>query len=260
MIWPFKNRQKIETAVTPDVPKYDLHNHIIFDVDDGADDIEESILMIEGFIKLGYKGLYSTSHHNHYAFDTPSVELINSRQRIINEILLQKGLEIEIKNGAEIMLREDYSTFFKNDTFPQTGAAYLVEFPHQQSMVTELFKNFIFDCAKKGKVLLIAHPERNPDFQRKMDLLYEFKELGVLLQIDIMSLIGRYGALAKKTGWTLIENNFADIVSSDLHKGDQIQYLNEALNELAAYDEETFIKLTSTNPGYIFRDEIDRLV
>jgi protein-tyrosine phosphatase len=252
-MWPFTQKEQSDFK-RPDVPLYDLHNHILFNLDDGAADVNESIAMLEGFKRLGYQGISATPHHNHSMFKTPLKEELTDR---INQLRKTADkLNLNIKTGAEIMLRGDYISDFDSSAFPGTGAAFLVEFPHQNTLAPKLFEQFIFNMAVKEKTIIIAHPERTPDFQNRPHLLKRYRELGALLQIDLMSITGIYGEYSKETVWELLESESADLAGSDLHKSKDLSKLEHALNTLAIYDEQQFIRLTSTNPGHIFNNNL----
>ncbi len=257
MIWPFFKKIKHHKFTRPDVHLYDLHNHVLFNIDDGAKNIDESIEMLNGFKRLGYKTIAVTPHHNHYAFETPLPKQMKDTLTQLQISPLNPG--INITGGAEIMLRDDYLTLLSNNMFPKTGSVFLVEFPHQQALSVNIFEQLIFDSAKKGESLLIAHPERHPDFQNKPHIIERFKDMGALFQLDILSITGQYGNAAEQTAWNLIENNIADVASSDLHSPNQLNALENALNILAEYDETTFIKLVSQHPEYILKGELDRI-
>jgi protein-tyrosine phosphatase len=51
-----------ESIIGQDSLLVDMHNHLIFDVDDGSKMLEESIDMIRGMVALGRKKIIMTPH------------------------------------------------------------------------------------------------------------------------------------------------------------------------------------------------------
>ena len=60
-------------------------------------------------------------------------------------------------------------------------------------------KDLIIKLKENDYRLILAHPERYSMVQNNFNLLYELKELGVLLQSNYGSILGIYGETTKKT-------------------------------------------------------------
>src|SRR5207247_6242403 len=64
---------------------------------------------------------------------------------------------------------------------------------------------------------VLAHPERNMDFERNPDLIQEFRNAGVPCQITAMSLTGDFGRKARKVAERWLSEGAIDLVASDGH-------------------------------------------
>ncbi len=256
----FRLFRKTERALSgrPDVPLYDLHNHLLAGIDDGAGDSAESGAILTGLAGLGFRGICATPHWNHPRFPEPSVE--DTARQLQDLTAIADGLSTGLRNGGEIMMRDNWVESLRDGRLPTIGGVALVEFPFRESTVIEGFEHLVFDFQTRGITLLIAHPERHPDFQRRPGLLERFRARGALLQLDLFSLCGRDGGAAKRLGWHMVRTGLADVAATDIHRADSLPLVEQALNALAARSEKQFVRLLSTNPGHIFCGHPERLI
>ena len=89
--------------------------------------------------------------------------------------------------------------------------------------------NWLFQMQLKGYRPILAHPERYQYFRGKTAHLAGLKEQGCRLQLNLMSLAGRYGDDARRMARTLIREKLVDFVSSDLHRARDLDVLQKAL-------------------------------
>ena len=71
----------------------------------------------------------------------------------------------------------------------------------------EIYYDVFLDLINMGYKVILAHPERYISFQKDFNKVYELKELGVLLQSNVGSILGDYGRGAKKTIKRLLKEN-----------------------------------------------------
>ena len=74
----------------------------------------------------------------------------------------------------------------------------------------------------------MAHPERYRYYHQNYDAYNRMKELGFLLQVNLLSLAGYYGKSAAKAAKYILDNNLADFVGSDLHHFNHLNVLTDA--------------------------------
>ena len=102
---------------------------------------------------------------------------------------------------------------------------------------------------------VIAHPERYAGLLEDLEVVAEWRSAGAYLQVNGPSLIGRYGDSARDAAFALLENGWADYLSSDYHaRGrSEIAAYRQILHELGG--DEQVVLLTETNPGRLLADE-----
>lgn len=188
----------------------DLHNHLLYGIDDGSKSIEESIIVLKGMEKEGVTDIVLTPH---YIIGTK----YNCNNEKKKELLktLTEHTTINLYLGNEIFLDNGISEYILNgEIMPINNSRYiLVEFPLNRNLEygIEMCDNLI----KKGYTPIIAHPERYHYFDIK-DLEYLVNS-GCLLQGNITSLIDKYGKEARLNLELFIKKHMIHFLGTDTH-------------------------------------------
>lgn len=230
---------------------HDLHSHLLPGVDDGAPDEAESQAMLDGLADLGYVRVAATPHHHHGMFGTVSSEDIARSIAGIEE--RRAGRPPLVVPGAEIWFDERVLEPGAADTLPGYGASriLLVEFSGQPGSPPRGLERLVFELSRRAAHLVIAHPERYPDIQRDPGRLEPLRRAGALVQINLLSLVGRHGSAPRAAAWKLLESGAADVAATDLHRAADLTDLARALDELARWSPAEFVRLVSANPAAI---------
>jgi protein-tyrosine phosphatase len=104
----------------------------------------------------------------------------------------------------------------------------LVEFAFQgtPSYEDELF----FDMLSADYQPVLAHFERYGAFYRNVDKAAEYRDKGVLIQMNLNSLTGHYGPQIKKQAELLIDKGLVDFVGTDCHRIQHLRLLEDNLH------------------------------
>ncbi|TDG37690.1 hypothetical protein EZJ43_00935 [Pedobacter changchengzhani] len=190
----------------------DMHSHLIPNVDDGAQNVEDSIQIIDGLKNLGFSQLITTPH-------TLQDIHPNTKQT------LNKGYELlfgKLPNAIQLSLSSEYyldeqfrQQLEANDLMPFNGNRLLVEM--SQISRPHNLEEVIFDLAIRGYQVVLAHPERYLFFHKNFDYYVRLKEMGVELQVNALSLTEHYGKGIKLIAEKLIEKNMIDFIGTDIH-------------------------------------------
>lgn len=224
----------------------DIHNHFLWGLDDGARSIEESLAMLKAASDSGTTDVVATPHANaRYAYQPDLVE------QKVQELSQRTNNQPKIHRACEFHLSFDNIDHLLEWPFPYTvnGKQYLlVECPDSQigSYTDSVFQRLI----DAGLIPIIAHPERNPAIRNQPQRLKSWVDLGCLVQITALSIMGGFGASAKGASMRLLEQGLVHIVASDAH--DPVRRsprLDEAYNMIQSrYDETTAEILFTHNP------------
>ena len=83
----------------------DTHNHVLFGIDDGAKDIEESISILEKMALIGYTSVIATPHY----ISNDLYDANNKKKKeiieILKEKLKEKNIKIDLYLGNEIFIQ-----------------------------------------------------------------------------------------------------------------------------------------------------------
>lgn len=187
----------------------DLHNHLIFGVDDGPGSPELSLLMLEEAKKQKIDLIVATSHYGK-GFDQTYLDL---KERID---YLQEKTEIKLVIGLEVYVSHDLIELIDNEQiFTINGSQYmLLELPNN---ITPRIYNIISDLEYYNITPLIAHPERNISIQKDLSVINRLIDLGCRFQMNIPSLLGAYDKATQEVAKLLLKENVYSCIGSDAH-------------------------------------------
>ena len=213
-------------------PEIDIHSHLLPGIDDGVKTLDRSIEIIKKFIDLGYKKLITTPHiHPNYP-NTP--EIIRMKLEELKGEVEKLNLEIVIDAAAEyyvddvffnrVQQKEELLTFGDNYVLVESG---FINKPM-------IFESCLFELKSQGYNPILAHPERYQFLEENLGWLKELKSMGILLQLNIASLVGFFGSMPAKIGKQLIKEEMIDFLGSDLHNQHQLEPFQKGINSKSA--------------------------
>ena len=256
----FRNKPKSLTTLKAHAPHglFDLHSHVMPGVDDGARDFEEADAMLDALCTIGFEKVACTPHFDCIKGE-PSVAVQSGRIARLRE---RRGdRKPKVTSGAESVFDDFFVRREASGGVPGIDgqSIYLVELGFLPGSVTEGMTERVFRLQAEDKQLLLAHPERVPDIQRNPENAERLRRLGMLMQLDVMSLIGRYGRTAKETALLLLEKGLIDLAATDLHRLDDTGMLISALFALLEWDDAAFERLVSVNPSLVFEGRMEEV-
>ena len=211
----------------------DIHCHIIPEIDDGPNSIEESLAMADIAENDGIKTIVATPHFLEGLYQPTSYYILN-KIRNLNNYLASNNINLKIISGADLHISHEIVERIKSNEFLTiNGTRYvLIELPSQflHDKIKELLRKMI----NNSLIPIISHPERNYLFQRSPNLLYDYIKDGALAQVTAMSITGDFGYEAKRTAKKMIINRLVQIIASDAHsKESRPPILSKALNAVS---------------------------
>ncbi len=228
----------------------DIHYHLLYGVDDGPRDLNDSLALAEASILEGVTHIVATPHSNYrYGFD-PAI----NREKL-SELNQQLGGRVTLGKGCDFHLSHDNITdaIEHPSKYTINGSRYLlVEFP--DFGILPSLSEVLYEFTLRGIVPIVTHPERNPVLIEKPEMMKPWLRHGCLVQITAASLLGKFGSRAQSACERLLEKNWVHVVASDAHnvKG-RPPMMNPAHKALdKAYGRETADRLCILNPRAIF--------
>jgi protein-tyrosine phosphatase len=192
----------------------DIHTHVLPELDDGAESLEQAMHMLRLAAASGCTDLVATPHANvRYTHDPAK-----ARQRIA-ELRAAGGSDApRLHLGCELHLTFDnvLACLRSPRDYTIAGGSYLLlELPEDKlpEAAIEIIGNLVSAALRP----VIAHPERTPSIRERPDLPRRLAELGCLFQITAGSLEGQFGRRAEAAARALLKSGLGSVVASDGH-------------------------------------------
>lgn len=194
----------------------DLHNHMLFGVDDGAKTEEDMQRIIEASYADGVRHLCFTPHHHPGFFGHNTEQILISFQHAQNfvketfpDLNLYLGNELRYDRGCTDWVRQGQCSTLN-------GTRYLlVDFLYPES--AEHIMDAMRQVLNTGYLPVLAHAERYENFHRDLREVERLRSWGVRIQIDAQSPLGGLGFGSKKRSRRILSEGLADVIASDAH-------------------------------------------
>lgn len=204
----------------------DIHSHLLPGIDDGSPDIETSLQLLKSLSDAGIRKFICTPHVIGDMYrNTP--ETINQALGKLQTAVSKAGLDIEVSAAAEYMLDDHFMELLRNKEPLMKLSKNHILTELSYSTAPERLEEISFEINVNNYHPLMAHPERYRYYHQNYDAYHRMKELGFLLQVNLLSLTGYYGKSAAKAAKYIIDNNLADFVGSDLHHFNHLNVLTD---------------------------------
>jgi len=204
----------------------DLHSHLIPAIDDGVKNLRQSILIIRQLEDMGFKKIITTPHIMRHRFPN-SRDSILYRYEILKKELIGYNINVDLQVASEYYYDEHFLDLINKKELLSFGDNYvLFEFSFHIKPIG--VAQVVTRLLELGYKPILAHPERYFFFNDINDY-YSLKDLGLLFQINLVSLSGFYGKKAKKSVEEIINAGLVDFVGSDIHSEKYVEAFNKTL-------------------------------
>lgn len=194
----------------------DLHNHLLWGLDDGCRTLEESLISARLLVELGFDTV-ATSPHAAGGYPSLDWVLCEKRRAEVQAALDAEKIPLVLHPGSENKLDEDFLARVEGPQKRGIGQSQrwaLVELPFQSAVPA--LPDLVFRMNRKGVHPLLAHPERCFEFERQ-GRAAEVVRLGGALQLNVGALVGLYGRGAKKLAERFLSEGLYAVAGTDLH-------------------------------------------
>ncbi|WP_299677770.1 CpsB/CapC family capsule biosynthesis tyrosine phosphatase [uncultured Dokdonia sp.] len=219
----------------------EIHCHVLPGIDDGAKNIETSLILINKYKELGCPSIIATPHTMYGIYDNTPTTIESSYASIKDQVN-----DIQLKYSSEYMIDDNFGELLNDkNIIPLYENYVLIEMSYFQP--PENFKDIIFKMGTLGYIPVLAHPERYAYYHNKPEILTDFKARGCLLQLNALSLSEHYGESCQKMAFKLLKDGLYDFIGIDTHKIEHLQKI-EHMKFSSAYAEslKAVCKNTST--------------
>lgn len=195
---------------------YDIHAHILPSVDDGSQNMEETLQMLKiaGEQEIGI--IIATPHYSAGDQNVPAEQLMLVRDKVQAEAD-KLNMKLKILLGNELFYSESVIDALKsNKALTIAGSRYaLVEFS-----VREAYENIyrgLGEFIRAGYAPILAHVERYGCLHKREDLVSDLVKLGCYIQMNSSSLMGGIFNTEAALNRKLLNQGLVHLIGSDCH-------------------------------------------
>lgn len=203
----------------------DMHSHLLPGIDDGSPDLAASVRYINALHDLGFKKFICTPHVFVELYPNTPQTITGALEQVKSVKELQDK-NINISAAAEYMVNPDFGPILKDgNLMTMPGNYVLIEMSYLAE--TPDIESYVFDLNIKGYKPILAHPERYNFYHATPQKIERFKDMGCLLQLNLLSVTGYYGKEVKETAMKLLKNNWYDLTGTDFHHDKHLHAMRE---------------------------------
>ena len=234
----------------------DFHDHILPGIDDGSSNMEETISLLKEAKETGFDKIIFTPHYKegHYQVEVPEkVELFNR----VREIAKKEVPNLELYLGNEIMAIGNIVEFLENNKASTINETRYVLFELSLNNKPFNFSDIVYEMRSKKLIPILAHPERYFYVQENPEIIYDWIELGVLMQQNFGSIIGQYGKKAEIIARKMLETDSVHFLGSDVHRPNSVyKNMPKILDKIEKIiGQDMLEELTVSNPSKVLLNE-----
>jgi len=203
----------------------DVHSHILHQLDDGPDSVEESRACLSILADMGFTEIIPTPHRFHMLYN-PSPDEVSDRISEIKSSLIQR-FSFEYLFSTEVT--ETRGDINELTVTPKGWKVLLIEFLPLMSRKSDI-EQALFTLNMHGIAPLIAHIERyglTDEFWKEIK-----KRYAVFYQVSLKTLSARFFDAKRNQIIRLLDLGLIDNAATDLHRLAKIEQIEQGLEFL----------------------------
>ena len=194
----------------------DIHTHILWAVDDGPKQMEETMQLLEQAVNEGITEIITTSHSFHPQYHV-DYETINNQIQLLQYQLIKNNIPLTLHTGHEVRLSENIIPLYKAKQIHTLANSNYILLELPSHTVPHYTINIIHELLMEGLIPIIAHPERNKAIAERPIYLERLIREGAMAQITAGSLAGHFGRTIQNLSLDLVKANLVHTYGSDVH-------------------------------------------
>ena len=201
----------------------DIHSHLLFGIDDGAKNFDDTLFLTNALIELGVYQIITTPHTMQSVWENTSEIILNKKNEVV-VLLKQNGVKIPFNTASEYLLDDNFVKRFQSEPLLTLKDNYvLVEMSYLNAPI-QLY-SILFDLQIAGYKPVLAHPERYLFYHSNFNEYNKLKKAGCLFQLNLLSTVGYYGENVALISKKLLDSGLIDFVGTDAHHKNHLKAL-----------------------------------
>jgi protein-tyrosine phosphatase len=197
-------------------PLVDMHVHLLAGLDDGPRTWDDALAMCRMAHAQGTQMAAATAHQNErWSEVTPG--RIREAVTHLAGLLRAEGIPLTVLPCAEVMAHIDMETSWAQSqllSVADRGQFLLVEMPHR---VFVDLRSVVGRFRQKGLRVILAHPERHPEWLHEPGAIEEMITLGCLVQVSSSSVTAPASAADERALKSWFKRGCVHLLGSDGH-------------------------------------------
>ncbi|SHM38746.1 tyrosine-protein phosphatase [Flavobacterium xanthum] len=224
----FKSKPVLKDLIPDD--HIDIHSHLLPGIDDGAKNFEDTLRLTTALQGFGVSQFITTPHIIQHVWDNTHEQILSKKTATVLE-LQHNHISIPFKAAAEYLMDDQFVRLFQSkDLLTLKDNYVLVEMSYINAPI-QLY-DILFDLQVAGYIPVLAHPERYLFYHNNFNEYVKLKRAGCLFQLNLLSIVGYYGAGIAKIAEQLLQKGLYSYVGSDVHHN----------NHITAFEQKVLIK------------------
>lgn len=194
----------------------DVHHHLVYAVDDGAEDFEMSVAMLERAVKEQVTDIVCTSHTMPGRHDLDLNRYFRFYDKLAEHVV-KANIPVRLYTGTEILYTAETPRHLHAGRIPTLASTWNVLVEFRPDTPYETLRQGVLDVANAGFGVVLAHAERCMCL-REGDQLARLREESMLkAQMNANTVLRARGLLGDRWVKRMLRENVIDLVASDAH-------------------------------------------
>lgn len=194
----------------------DIHIHLLFGVDDGAQDEDEMHAILDAGYQTGTRVLCCTPHF-HPGYFGDNYDKVTAAFESLSSYAKKKYPDLALYLGNELRYEPECISWLRQGVCRTVNSTRYVLVDFSESASEKVIRNGLHELLNAGYIPILAHVERYRSLHGKIPVIQSFWHDGVVIQADTQSLFRRFGLLVQRQCRKLLSLGLIDLFSSDAH-------------------------------------------
>ena len=214
----FKSKPVLKDLIPDD--HIDIHSHLLPGIDDGAHTFADTLRLTKALQGFGISQIITTPHIIQYVWDNSHDQILSKKATTVLELKKNK-ITVPFSAAAEYLMDDQFVRLFQSGELLTLKNNYvLVEMSYINAPI-QLY-SILFDLQVAGYIPVLAHPERYLFYHNNFREYEKLRRAGCLFQLNLLSVVGYYGAEITKIADQLLQKGMYTYVGSDVHHDNHI--------------------------------------
>ena len=206
----------------------DIHSHLLPGIDDGAKNFGDTLRLTQALLDIGISEFITTPHIIQHVWDNTHEQILEKKATTVLE-LEKNNITVPFNTAAEYLMDDQFVQLFQSHNLLTLKDNYvLVEMSYINPPI-QLY-SILFDLQVAGYIPVLAHPERYLFYHNNFNEYLKLKRAGCLFQLNLLSVVGYYGAGISKIAEQLLQKGMYSYVGSDVHHDNHVAAFNQKIS------------------------------